>query len=163
MKTLKNAFLCKVERLIVNAVLLLAAIAAANVQAEEVLKSPNDTRSYLAFKLANGLRVIVVSDPDAVVAAASMDVHVGSGDNPPGREGLAHFLEHMLFLGTEKYPNADEYQSFIKANGGSNNAYTSFDHTNYYFSISPEFFEPALDRFSRFFIASAKITKLATG
>ncbi len=118
----------------------------------DIIKSPIDSKSYRYIELDNKLKVVLVSDPDADKAAASLDVNIGNGSDPDGWGGLAHFLEHMLFLGTKKYPNADEYQSFIKANGGSNNAYTSFDHTNYYFSITPEFFEPALDRFSRFFI-----------
>ena len=118
----------------------------------DIIKSPVDSKSYRYIELGNKLKVMLVSDPDADKAAASLDVNIGNGSDPDGWGGLAHFLEHMLFLGTKKYPNADEYQSFIKANGGSNNAYTSFDHTNYYFSISPDFLEPALDRFSRFFI-----------
>ena len=82
-------------------VLWLAAVPAGAV---EVGKSPTDSRDYLAFTLDNGLGVLVVSDPFADKAAAALDVNVGSGSNPEGREGLAHFLEHMLFLGTERYP-----------------------------------------------------------
>ncbi|MGK0498896.1 MAG: secreted Zn-dependent insulinase-like peptidase [Oceanicoccus sp.] len=59
----------------------------------------------------------------------------------------------MLFLGTDKYPVADEYQSFISSHGGSHNAYTAFEHTNYFFDIDPNHFAAALDRFSRFFVA----------
>ena len=76
----------------------------------------------------------------------------GAVPTPRDWNGLAHFLEHMLFLGTKKYPEADAYHSFIKNNGGRNNAYTSSHHTNYYFSIKPDLLLPALDRFSRFFI-----------
>src|SRR5690606_34358628 len=60
--------------------------------------------------------------------------------------------EHMLFLGTEKYPQADDYQRFISDNAGQHNAYTAFDHTNYFFTIKPDALDNALDRFSRFFI-----------
>lgn len=66
---------------------------------------------------------------------------------------MAHFLEHMLFLGTEKYPKDDEYQKFISANGGSSNAYTSMEETVYYFDVLSSKLEPALDRFAQFFIA----------
>ena len=118
----------------------------------DVVKSPIDEKEYRYLELKNNLKVLLISDPAADKSAASLDVNVGNGSDPDEWGGLAHFLEHMLFLGTEKYPDADEYQSFIKQNGGSNNAYTSFDHTNYYFSISPPSFEQALDRFSRFFI-----------
>lgn len=118
----------------------------------EVAKSPGDARDYAAFQLANGLKVLVISDPAAEKAAVSLEVMTGSKDDPPGREGLAHFLEHMLFLGTGKYPDAGEYQDFIAQHGGRHNAYTSFETTNYFFDINASELAPALDRFSQFFI-----------
>ncbi|WP_036232765.1 insulinase family protein [Marinobacterium litorale] len=118
-----------------------------------LIQSPSDTRQYDAFELPNRLQVVVISDPQASKAAASMNIQAGSRDNPPGREGLAHFLEHMLFLGTEKYPQADAYQGFISANGGSHNAYTAFEHTNYFFDVKADALPGALDRFAQFFIA----------
>ena len=117
-----------------------------------VIKSPVDRKSYRYLVLENQLKVLLVSDPITDKSAASLDVYVGNGSDPDGWAGLAHFLEHMLFLGTEKYPTAGEYQAYIKKNGGSNNAYTSFNHTNYFFSIGSDHLEGALDRFSRFFI-----------
>jgi secreted Zn-dependent insulinase-like peptidase len=121
--------------------------------ATEIIKSPNDDRSYESLVLANGLSVLLVSDPRTDKAAASLDVNVGSGSDPENRQGLAHFLEHMLFLGTEKYPRPGEYKDFINEHGGGQNAYTSFDHTNYFFDIDKDHLEPALDRFAQFFIA----------
>lgn len=118
-----------------------------------IIQSPNDPKAYRALTLENGLQVVLVSDPAADKSAASLDVYVGNGSDPDEWQGLAHFLEHMLFLGNEKYPEADEYRSFMDTHGGSNNAYTSFDHTNYYFDISAEYLQPALDRFAWFFIA----------
>ncbi len=118
-----------------------------------VHKSPNDLREYQAFQLPNQMKVLVISDPGADKAAASLDVDVGSNANPQDRAGLAHFLEHMLFLGTEKYPDAGEYQAFISSHGGSHNAYTAFENTNYFFDIKAEDLEPALDRFAQFFIS----------
>ncbi|MEM7691790.1 MAG: insulinase family protein, partial [Pseudomonadota bacterium] len=72
----------------------------------EPIKSPNDEFAYRYIVLDNGLRALLISNPQTPKAAASLDVEVGSGDNPKDRAGLAHFLEHMLFLGTEKYPDA---------------------------------------------------------
>ena len=118
-----------------------------------IIKSPTDSRDYLAFQLANQLQVLVISDPEADKAAASLSVSVGSGSDPKDREGLAHFLEHMLFLGTEKYPEAGAYQQFINDHGGSHNAYTAFDETNYFFDVNASDLEPTLDQFSQFFIA----------
>jgi len=118
-----------------------------------VEKSKPDTSKYRYIELPNKMKVLLVSDMKADKAAVSLDVFVGSSHDPINRQGLAHFLEHMLFLGTDRYPAPDEYQSFISQHGGSHNAYTSFEHTNYFFDINPKSIEPALDRFSRFFIA----------
>ncbi len=123
------------------------------VSETSIVQSPNDDRFYQYLTLDNGLQVILISDPDTDKAAASMDVFVGSSSNPEGWEGLAHFLEHMLFLGTEKYPDAGEYQAFINQHGGNHNAYTSSDHTNYFFDIDSRQLQGSLDRFSQFFIA----------
>ena len=117
------------------------------------VKSPNDNNEYRYITLENELQVLLISDPETKKAAAALDVMVGSGDNPVGREGLAHFLEHMLFLGTDKYPDAAEYEAYTTEHGGSRNAYTSSEHTNYFFDINEAFLPEALDRFAQFFIA----------
>ena len=119
----------------------------------EITKSPNDERDYRYLELDNGLRVVLISAPKADKSAASLTVFRGSFDDPQGRNGLAHFLEHMLFIGTEKYPEPDGYFKFIQANGGSSNAYTASEHTNYFFDIKPEAFREGLDRFAQFFIS----------
>ena len=133
--------------------LLLVLFVSLPLQAGEILKSPNDARQYQYLQLANGLKVLLVSDPETDKAAAALTVGVGSTSNPPGREGLAHFLEHMLFMGTEKYPDVDDYSDFIKKHGGMDNAFTAANQTTYFFDIKPEALEPALDRFAQFFIA----------
>ncbi|MGM0982805.1 MAG: insulinase family protein [Pseudomonadota bacterium] len=115
--------------------------------------SPHDDRHYRALTLANGLSVLLVSDPQADQAAASLNVGVGSAQNPEDLAGLAHFLEHMLFLGTDAYPQSDAYQAYLSRHGGSHNAFTAPHDTNYFFEIEPDALAGALDRFSRFFIA----------
>jgi insulysin len=67
--------------------------------------------------------------------------------------GFAHYLEHMLFLGTSKYPAEQDFQRHISDHGGSLNAFTASDHTMYYFSIDPEALEGGLDRLAQFFIS----------
>ena len=138
------------------------ALAVSPVVAAEVTKSPGDHRQYRSLTLPNDLQVLLVSDDQAKKSAASLDINIGSGSNPEDRAGLAHFLEHMLFLGTKKYPNAAEYKQFISTHGGSNNAFTSYDHTNYFFDINPPHFEQALDRFAQFFIAPLFNEELVT-
>ena len=114
--------------------------------------SPNDARQVDYFVLNNNLPVLLISDPNAEKAAAALDVNVGSGEDPLERAGLAHFLEHMLFLGTQKYPDSEEYQAYIQKHGGSHNAYTSLMHTNYFFDVNADHLAGALDRFAQFFI-----------
>ncbi len=116
------------------------------------IKSATDDKLYRYLLLDNRLKVLLVSDDDADKAGASLDIAVGSGSDPEDWPGLVHFLEHMLFLGTARYPEAGAYPRFISASGGSHNAYTALDHTNYFFSISDDRLYPALQRFSRFFI-----------
>lgn len=110
-------------------------------------------RTYRYFELENAMKVLVISDPTTDKAAASLDVYVGSNDDPEEFPGLAHFLEHMLFLGTDQYPEAGEYQQYISTQGGSHNAYTAPEHTNYFFDVDPKGLAGTLDRFSRFFVA----------
>ena len=119
----------------------------------DVIKSPNDKREYAYLTLENNLQVMLISDQDADKAAASLDIKVGSKDDPEDYPGLAHFLEHMLFLGTAKYPEPDSYQKFISDHGGGHNAYTSLDNTNYFFDVNADYLEEALDRFSQQFTA----------
>ena len=119
----------------------------------ETLKHPLDKSQVRTLVLENELRVYLLSDPAFNLSAASVAVQVGSLDNPEDRQGLAHFLEHMLFLGTEKYPDVDEYSSYLRNNGGYSNAYTASDLTNYQFQVLPDAFEGAIDRFSQFFIS----------
>lgn len=115
--------------------------------------SPYDSRDYRVLTLENGLNVLLVSDPEADKAAASMNVRVGSAQDPDDLQGLAHFLEHMLFLGTEPFPESDAYQRYISNNAGSHNAFTAQQDTNYFFDIEPSALPGALDRFSEFFLS----------
>lgn len=122
--------------------------------AERVIDTPAlDTREYRLLELPNELRVLLISEPDTDKAAVALDVNVGYYADPPGRPGLSHFLEHMLFLGTEKYPDAGSYRRFITAHGGRDNAFTGAEHTVYFFDIDKDFLDEGLDRFSQFFIA----------
>ena len=118
-------------------------------------KHPLDETETKTFILDNGLKVILVSNPKYNISAASMNVKVGSLSDPEDAQGLAHFLEHMLFLGTEKYPDVEDYKMYLSNNGGYSNAYTAEDHTNYLFEVIHDAYEGALDRFSQFFIAPA--------
>jgi insulysin len=113
----------------------------------------DDERTYRKLTLENGLRVVLASDPDLNVSSASMAVGIGANGDPEEMQGLAHFLEHMLFLGTEKYPELNGYGNFLQSRGGASNAYTAQDHTNYHFQVNHDALPEALDRFAQFFIS----------
>ncbi|KAH1009982.1 nardilysin isoform X1 [Dendroctonus ponderosae] len=87
------------------------------------------------------------------LAAAGLSVGVGSFSDPKDVPGMAHFLEHMVFMGSEKYPQENFFDKFIQQSGGSNNATTDAEHTVFYFECLEKHFEEALDRFSQFFKA----------
>ncbi|QZA59128.1 insulinase family protein [Candidatus Rhabdochlamydia porcellionis] len=100
--------------------------------------------------LENGLKILLISDTETPQSSAGICVGAGSwNDDYPG---IAHFLEHMLFMGTKAYPDESEYMQFIKDHGGKVNAYTAPDRTVYMFSIHNDAYPQAIDRFSHFFI-----------
>ncbi|KAJ2654796.1 metalloprotease [Coemansia sp. RSA 1200] len=115
-------------------------------------QSPNDHRQHRVIRLPNGISALCTYDPQAETAAASLAINVGSLLDPPSFQGMAHFLEHMLFMGSGKYPNEDDYTTYLANHSGSYNAATGKDHTHYYFSVDNDAFEGALDRLSWFFV-----------
>ena len=115
--------------------------------------SPNDNRTYRLITLDNGLRALLASDPTAEHGAAAMAVDVGAAHDPTGLPGLAHFCEHMLFLGSEKYREESAYKKFLAAHGGRSNASTSMEQTTYKFEVLADHLASALDIFAQFFIA----------
>lgn len=117
----------------------------------DIVASANDKRTYRYVTLPNELKCLLVCDPTTEKSAACCDVHVGSLSDPAEAQGLAHFLEHMLFMGTEKYPTENAYSAFLNTHGGSSNAYTSTENTVYYFDVLSDHFEGALDLFATFF------------
>ena len=95
------------------------ASAATQVYNGEVYKSQADKRQYRALTLSNGMDVLIVTDPQAEIAAAALDVHVGTYSDPTKLPGLAHFTEHMIFLGNAAFPEEGSFSSYLSANGGS--------------------------------------------
>ena len=118
------------------------------LEAGTVNKSSADPREYNTFLLKNGMEVITVSDPELATSAATLSVGVGAFQDPEEAQGAAHFLEHMIFMGSKKYKSPNEYMEFISQNGGSTNAFTAAEQTTYLFSINSKQFAPALDRLS---------------
>ncbi|WP_162918722.1 M16 family metallopeptidase [Taklimakanibacter deserti] len=89
------------------------------------------------FTLNNGMQVVVIPDHRAPVVTHMVWYRVGSADEPQGQTGVAHFLEHLMFKGTTKYP-AGAYNRLIRENGGDDNAFTSKDYTAYFQRIAKD-------------------------
>ena len=126
----------------------------------ELKTSPGDRNEYDMFILDNGIHVLLIQDynhneeaNDDTVAYCSFAVNVGSYNDPPNRPGLAHFLEHMIFMGSEKFQEEDAYQAHISSFGGYSNAYTELEWTNYHFEIPYGGLEKALEMQAHNFIA----------
>ncbi len=89
------------------------------------------------FSLDNGLNVVVIEDHRAPVVVQMIWYRVGAADEPAGHSGIAHFLEHLMFKGTEKIgPN--EFSGIVEAQGGDDNAFTSWDYTAYFQRIAAD-------------------------
>lgn len=127
------------------------ATAVAQASAAAITVSPNDQRQYKTLTLPNKIDVILVSDPASEKSAVALSVGAGMLQDPMSQQGLAHYLEHMLFMGTERYPDPAEYAGFMSQHNGAYNAYTWLDITNYMFEINNNVYDEGLDRFSDFF------------
>lgn len=126
---------------------------------------PMDTRTYETFTMPNGLKVILCSDPTSTTASVAMDVHVGAASDPEKVPGLAHFNEHMLFLGTKQFPEENSFETFLTANGGASNAFTDSENTVYYFDMTGDDARKLSEGCLRFgsFFTDPLFTETATG
>ena len=111
---------------------------------------------YRGLKLHNGMTVLLVHVPakegeEKAHSAAALSLARGNLSDPNEFPGMAHFCEHMLFLGNEKYPVEGEYRKYLQEHGGRCNASTGPEMTLYKFQITDEYFEGGLDRFLNFF------------
>lgn len=104
----------------------------ANAQADAFRIAPNAQSEMLD----NGLQVVVIPDNRAPVVTHMLWYKVGAADETPGKSGIAHFLEHLLFKGTEKHPDG-AFSKRIAAIGGQENAFTSSDYTGYFQRVAP--------------------------
>jgi len=120
-------------RVSVFAILLSGAVLSASAFAETALTSAPPA----SFTLGNGLQVVVIPDHRTPVVTQMIWYKVGSADETPGKSGLAHFLEHLMFKGTSKHP-AGEFSQTVLRVGGNENAFTSTDYTGYFQRVPSE-------------------------
>lgn len=97
-----------------------------------------------SFKLANGLQVVVLPDHRAPVVTHLIMYRVGAADEPPGKSGIAHFLEHLMFKGTEKNP-AGRFSQMLGTIGGQENAFTTSDYTGYHQRVPREYLKTVME------------------
>lgn len=113
-----------------------------------MLISKHDNRSYINYTAPTGLRILLMQDLHCKNAAAAMSVAAGHFDDPTEIFGLAHLLEHVLFLGSEQFPEANGFQSFLASHGGSLNAWTGTEYANFHFEVDDDYLPDALTIFS---------------
>ncbi|MEP0519918.1 MAG: pitrilysin family protein [Hyphomicrobiales bacterium] len=123
-----------VSATIITAAVLGISIFAANAEDNTFRIAPNAQSEMLE----NGLQVVVIPDNRAPVVTHMLWYKAGAADETPGKSGIAHFLEHLLFKGTEKHPDG-AFSERIAAIGGQENAFTSSDYTGYFQKVAPSY------------------------
>jgi zinc protease len=98
---------------------------------------PASAAEVTTFRLSNGMDVVVLEDHRAPVAVNMVWYRIGAADEPPGKSGIAHFLEHLMFKSTDTLESG-EFSKVVAANGGTDNAFTSFDYTAYFQRVAAD-------------------------
>ena len=109
----------------------------------------NDKRDIMGVTLNNGINVVLISDPNTKNSSCSVGVHAGYLEDK--YEGTAHFLEHLLFMGSKKFPEQNMYHSYIQNSGGIDNAFTGDNITCYFLELENKFLEKGIEMLSWFF------------
>lgn len=102
-----------------------------------VMAAPALADGVTTFQLENGLNVVVIEDHRAPAVTQMMWYRVGAADEPPGKSGIAHFLEHLMFKGTDDLASG-EFSATVEAQGGDDNAFTSWDYTAYFQRVAAD-------------------------
>ncbi len=111
--------------------LVLASFGLASLAVAVAAEGPHPPPRVSEFKLKNGLHLLVIPDHRAPVVTQMVWYKIGAADEPPGSSGIAHFLEHLTFKGTDLVPNGD-FSKTVARNGGEDNAFTNHDVTAYF-------------------------------
>ncbi|HEU0018252.1 MAG TPA: pitrilysin family protein [Methyloceanibacter sp.] len=117
--------------------LILAAFSLASVAFAVAVDSTKASPRVVEFTLGNGLQVLVIPDHRAPVVTQMIWYKVGAADEPPGSSGIAHFLEHLMFKGTEAIPPG-QFSKIVARNGGEDNAFTNHDVTAYFQRVAKD-------------------------
>jgi zinc protease len=120
-----------------RAVLVLASLSLASLAVAAAAEGMHTSHRVSQFKLANGLQVLVIPDHRAPVVTQMIWYKVGAADEPPGSSGIAHFLEHLMFKGTDQI-RTGQFSKIIARNGGEDNAFTNHDVTAYFQRVAKD-------------------------
>ncbi|WP_250656425.1 insulinase family protein [Alkalimarinus coralli] len=112
-----------------------------------ITKSPFDTRAYEFMVLPNKLEVLIISDQQVEKSAVSLIVDSGNSSDPVKFPGIAHLLEHIVSLGSNRAPPPEGFIPFVMSHGGNYNAHTALDYTLFSFDVSSSHLQPTLQRF----------------
>ena len=115
----------------------------------DIIKSNNEKRKIKGLILKNGITVVIISDPDIIKSGCCVGIKAGFLQDK--YEGTAHFLEHLLFMGSEKFKKQNDFLNYINSNNGESNAYTEMNSTCYYLNIMSSKFKKAVEMLSWFF------------
>ncbi|PHM39898.1 zinc protease [Xenorhabdus mauleonii] len=113
---------------------------------DTINKSARDPRQYKVIQLQNDMTVLLVSDEKAVKSLAAVALPVGHMENPDNQLGLAHYLEHMVLMGSKRYPQPGDLAEFLQKHGGSHNASTAANRTAFYLEVENDSLKEAVDR-----------------
>ena len=116
---------------------VLAASVAFSLSGPVLAQTAPDGWKVTDYLLDNGMEVVVIPDHRAPIVTHMVWYKAGSADEPPGKSGIAHFFEHLMFKGTTTH-KAGEFDAAIAAIGGSNNAFTSYDYTAFHETVTPQ-------------------------
>jgi secreted Zn-dependent insulinase-like peptidase len=122
-----------------------------------VIKTEYETRHIEGILLKNNIKIVLISDEKSIKSYCSVGVGVGCYHDK--FEGTAHFLEHLLFLGNEKFQETNTLQKYLTESGGFSNAYTDDNKTIYYFETEHNFLEHGIEQMSNFFIKPLLLQK----
>lgn len=112
----------------------------------KINQSERDHRLYQLIQLPNRMKVLLISDPEAQLSLGSIALPIGSLNDPKDQQGLAHYTEHMVLMGSKKYPTPSGFSEFLSQHSGSYNASTGGTRTAYFFEVEHAAFEEAADR-----------------
>ena len=115
----------------------------------DIIKNENDNRDIKGLILKNGIKLVIISDPDIIKSGCCVGVNAGYLQDE--YSGTAHFLEHLLFMGSEKFKKQNDFLNYIVSNCGESNAYTEMNSTCYYLNIDSSKFDKAIEMLSWFF------------